>query len=131
MEERDITPQQIMDAFHVKQGTVSDWMRDRRGLPEGPTILKFAKFLRVSVEEFFVDVDDEYEEIRRSLSKSAAADGSTEAEQFLALPPPLRRWLIGAGPDLWESLQRATQAPEPERGQPASRSAKRRSTQRP
>ena len=56
-----LTQQDLVSALGVKQGTLSDWLRDRRGLPEGPTLIKFAKALRVTVGELIAGVDEEYD----------------------------------------------------------------------
>lgn len=57
MERRGMDQGELADALGVKQGTLSDWMRDRRGLPEGPTLIKFAKSLDCSVEDLIAGVD--------------------------------------------------------------------------
>jgi transcriptional regulator with XRE-family HTH domain len=61
MKQRELKPQDLLPALGVKQGTLSDWMRDRRGLPEGPTLLKFAKALRVTVNDLLAGVDDDHD----------------------------------------------------------------------
>lgn len=77
MEARGLEPKDLLDALGVKQGTLSDWMRDRRGLPEGPTLLKFAKTLRCTVEELIDGVDPDYAAM---LNEQAAARSEVEDE---------------------------------------------------
>lgn len=72
MKLRDVSQETLQTALDVKQGTLSDWLRDRRGLPEGPTLLKFAKVLKVRVEDLIVGVDPEYDQICQSLSAGTA-----------------------------------------------------------
>jgi transcriptional regulator with XRE-family HTH domain len=73
-----ISQTELLAELQVKQGTLSDWLRDRRGVPEGPTLLKFAKALRVPIDRLLVGVDDEYDAI---VTRSV-----TEVDQGSALP---------------------------------------------
>jgi len=76
MEKRGLEAKELADILGVKQGTLSDWMRDRRGLPEGPTLLKFAKALNWSVEELLEGVDHEYQlMLERRRRAETAVDG--------------------------------------------------------
>jgi transcriptional regulator with XRE-family HTH domain len=83
MRDRGIEPEELRIALGVKQGTLSDWMRDRRGLPEGPTLLKFAKALRASVEELIDGVDPDYAEMLKaeSVIEGLALANDVDAER--------------------------------------------------
>lgn len=63
MADRGLTQSDLIRLLHVKQGTLSDWLRDRRGIPEGPTLIKFAKTFGVSVDVLLRGVDDDYDAI--------------------------------------------------------------------
>jgi transcriptional regulator with XRE-family HTH domain len=65
MRERHLEPSDLTSTLGVKQGTLSDWMRDRRGVPEGPTLLKFGKALGVTVDELISGVDSDYDRVAR------------------------------------------------------------------
>lgn len=54
----------------VEGGTLSDWERDRRGLPEGPTLIKFAKTLQCSVDDLLGGFDEQYDELYRRIVSS-------------------------------------------------------------
>lgn len=87
MERREMEPKDLADALDVRQGTLSDWMRDRRGLPEGPTLIKFAKALGATVEELLEGVDPDYDEVR----------GRAVRDQFAKLGIRSAAALIDAG----------------------------------
>jgi len=69
----------------VKQGTLSDWERDRRGLPEAPTLLKVAKAMGCSVDDLLVGVDADYDLSRHTASPdSPHADAASSRHAALA-----------------------------------------------
>lgn len=78
MAQREIGPSWLLPHLGVKQGTLSDWMRDRRGLPEGPTLLKFAKALRVRVDDLLRGVDDDYDLLCQELEPSSGLQGGPD-----------------------------------------------------
>lgn len=69
--QRSLKSGEIAADLRIKQGTYSDYERDRRGLPEGPTLLKFAKYFRVSLDELLEGIDAEYD---RVVAEIKAAD---------------------------------------------------------
>lgn len=113
MQERGLDQQALMDRLSVKQGTLSDWLRDRRGVPEGPTLLRFAKVLHVSVDRLLAGVDDDYDAIIGAprpapaplvrpaidptiLAQLAAPQTAAEVRAFLRLDDQTRQWLLSA-----------------------------------
>lgn len=71
---------ELAEQLGVKGGTLSDWERDRRGIPEGPTLMRFAKILGCPIDELLVGVDPEYDEIviaARDLSSHSGKGEST------------------------------------------------------
>lgn len=77
--ERDMLAKALAQQLGVKQSTLSGWENDRGGLPEGPTLIKFAKVLGCHVEELLVGVDAEYDEIVIRLRDLSSHGGKTES----------------------------------------------------
>lgn len=131
MAERSLEPRDLLDVLQVKQGTLSDWMRDRRGLPETPTLLKFAKALRVPVEELITGVDDDYDAIVKRPSQSRPAgpvpnpadvkvidllrdpEAGPQLRRFVELPEKLRAALLQFPAALKEELEYQARAQQP------------------
>jgi transcriptional regulator with XRE-family HTH domain len=65
--QRQVAAKTVAAALGIKQGTYSDYERDRRGLPEGPTLLRFAKYFCVSLDDLIVGIDAEYDALTREL----------------------------------------------------------------
>jgi len=59
----DMKQKALAARLGVNQATVSGWESDKRGVPEGPTLLRFAKALGCSIDELLLGVDPEYDEI--------------------------------------------------------------------
>lgn len=80
--QRQVAAKTVAAALGIKQGTYSDYERDRRGLPEGPTLLRFAKYFCVSLDELIVGIDAEYDaltrELRAELTHSWAVPAQTD-----------------------------------------------------
>lgn len=78
--ERDMQAKALAELLGVKQSTLSGWERDRGGLPEGPTLIKFAKIFGCSIDQLLAGVDPAYDEIviaERDLSSHAGARQSS------------------------------------------------------
>lgn len=55
------TQRALAEAMDVLQSQLSDWERERYGMPDLVTIMKMAKALEVTVEDLVVGVDPEYD----------------------------------------------------------------------
>lgn len=81
-ENQGLQQKELARKLGVKQSALSSWERDRSGLPETPTLLRFAKGLGCSVDDLLVGVDAAYDQIvieRRDLSSHADAASSSSA----------------------------------------------------
>ena len=63
-ERRGVNVTTLAERIGVSPSVVSGWRKDRRGLPETPTLFKLAKALNVSIEELLGGVDEEYTRLR-------------------------------------------------------------------
>jgi transcriptional regulator with XRE-family HTH domain len=88
-ERRGWTPEEFARRLGIKQGSFSDYERGRRGIPEGPTLLRFANVLnaedlpldapRCLIDDLLDRVDAKYDEARRVRYKSDARTTILEA----------------------------------------------------
>ena len=60
-QQRGISTKALAEQIGVSPSVVSGWRRDKRGLPETPTLFKLAKALDCSVESLLAGIDDEYD----------------------------------------------------------------------
>jgi transcriptional regulator with XRE-family HTH domain len=75
--DRGLSAKAVAEAIGVKQGTYSDWERDRRGLPEGPTLLRFGKFFSCSMDELVAGIDKAYDktlQAQQSIARKTLSD---------------------------------------------------------
>lgn len=76
---RGMKAMDLAEQLGVKGGTLSDWERDRRGIPEGPTLIRFAKTLGCSLDDLLAGVDPAYDEIVIGLRDLSSHDGGPES----------------------------------------------------
>lgn len=80
--ELEMQQKELARRLGVKQSAVSGWESDKRGLPEGPTLIRFAKALNCSIDDLLAGVDAGYDEIlieRRDLSRHGDRGSSSAA----------------------------------------------------
>jgi transcriptional regulator with XRE-family HTH domain len=85
--QRQLKAKDVAKGLGIKQGSYSDYERDRRGLPEGPTLLKFAKYYAVTIDELVRGVDADYD--RLVVELDGVGFRPTAEKNFDALTPPV------------------------------------------
>lgn len=76
------------DALGVAQGRLSDWERNRYGLPDTDSLLKIAKVLGCSVDRILAGVDRGYEAVRKrpDLIRHSGDQRSSPSERRADVP---------------------------------------------
>lgn len=72
----------LAEKLKMHQGDLSNLEKDKRGLPEAPTLLRLAKAIKCSVDELLQGVDPEYDRIvaHRLPSGSAIPGGPAHGD---------------------------------------------------
>jgi len=96
----------------VSPPVMSKW-ETQKGLPEGPTLLKLAKALGVSIDELLAGVDPEYDLVREDRAQYGASDDADPSSRAIPIlfegdaPPDGLTWTADGAPlfhvDEWGS----------------------------
>jgi transcriptional regulator with XRE-family HTH domain len=82
----NLSARELAKRVGVTPPVVSKW-ETHKGLPEGPTLLKLAKALNVSIDELLAGVDPEYDLVREDRAQyGAAGDDDGAAQSRRAIP---------------------------------------------
>lgn len=111
----NLSARELAKRVGVTPPVMSKW-ETQKGLPEGPTLLKLAKALGVSVDELLAGVDPEYDLVREDRAQygpSPDADASAQARRAIPIlsegdaPPDGLSWTPDGAPlfqvDEWGS----------------------------
>ena len=82
----NLNARELAKRVGVTPPVMSKW-ETQKGLPEGPTLLKLAKALSVSVDELLAGVDPEYDLVREERAQyGVPADADAAAQSRRAIP---------------------------------------------